>query len=124
MESLSNPLRQFVEVNQRLSEVNAEAKLLREKRQSLELDLAAVYHEHNDLQQKIELSKSRMVFVAKKPGEWKKGWTISKKQLQEYLLEILPEHGEDVFQEINKKIEPKLTGTDYQFELKPMTADE
>jgi len=33
MESLSNPLRQFVEVNQRLNEVNLEARYLREKRQ-------------------------------------------------------------------------------------------
>lgn len=124
MESLSNPLRKFVEVNQRLTEVNAEAKYLREKRQNLELDLAAVYHEHQDLEQKIELSKSRMVFVAKKPGEWKKSWSISKKQLQDYLLEILPEHGEDVFREINRRIDAKLTSTDYAFELKPMSEEE
>ena len=65
-----------------------------------------------------------MVFITKKPGEWKKGWTLSKKQLQEYLLEILPEHGEDVFQEINRRHEPKLVGTDYQLELKPMASDE
>lgn len=120
MESLSSPLRRFVEVNQRLMEVNTEAKILREKRQSIELDLAAAYNEHNELQQKIELSKSRMVFVAKKPGEWKKGWSLSKKQLQEYLLEILPERGEDVFQEINRRHESKLVSTDYMFELKPI----
>jgi len=120
MESLSAPLRRFVEINQRLMEVNTEAKELREKRQTVELDLAAAYNEHNDLQPKIELSKSKMMFVTKKPGEWKKGWSLSKKQLQEYLLEILPEHGEDVFQEIVRKHEPKLLSTDYMFELKPI----
>jgi hypothetical protein len=120
MESLSAPLRRFVEINQRLIEVNTEAKLLREIRQTIELDLAATYNEHNELQQKIELSKSKMVFVTKKPGEWKKGWSLSKKQLQEYLVEILPEHGEDVFQEIVRKHEPKLVSTDYMFELKPI----
>jgi hypothetical protein len=26
-----------------------------------------------------------MMFMVKKPGEWKKGWTLSKKQLEEYL---------------------------------------
>jgi len=64
-----------------------------------------------------------MVFVAKKPGEWKKGWSISKKQLQDYLLEILPEHGEDVFREINKRVDAKLVSTDYAFELKPMSEE-
>ena len=123
MESLSNPLRRFVEVNQRLTEVNAEAKYLREKRQNIELTLAAVYHEHQDLEQKVELSKSRMVFVVKKPGEWKKSWSISKKQLQDYLLEILPENGEDVFREINQRIDAKLATTDYAFELKPMSEE-
>jgi hypothetical protein len=120
MESLSSPLRRFVETNQRLAEVNTEAKLLRELRQTIELDLAAAYNEHSELQQKIELSKSKMIFVTKKPGEWKKGWSLSKKQLQEYLVEILPEHGEDVFQEIVRKHEPKLVSTDYMFELKPI----
>jgi hypothetical protein len=120
MESLSAPLRRFVEINQRLIEVNTEARELREKRQTVELDLAAAYNEHNDLQQKVELSKSKMMFVTKKPGEWKKGWSLSKKQLQEYLLEILPEHGEDVFQEIVRTHEPKIVSTDYMFELKPI----
>jgi len=61
-----------------------------------------------------------MVFSVKKPGEWKKGWTLSKKQLQEYLLEILPEHGEDVFREIARRHEPKLTATDWSFDLKSL----
>ncbi len=123
MESLAAPLRRFVEINQRLIEVNTEAKELREKRQTVELDLAAAYNEHSDLQQKVELSKSKMIFVTKKPGEWKKGWSLSKRQLEDYLLEILPEHGEDVFQEIVRKHEAKLVSTDYMFELKPMVPD-
>jgi hypothetical protein len=59
-----------------------------------------------------------MVFLVKKPGEWKKGWTLSKKQLELYLKDILPEHGEDVFKEIVRRHEPTLTVDDYSFDLK------
>ncbi len=119
MESLATPLRRYVDITKRLNELNAKARELREERQSVELDLAAVYNER-EIPQKIALNQSKMVFLVKKPGEWKKGWTLSKKQLQEYLLDILPEHGEDVMREIVRRHEPKLTATDYAFELKPL----
>jgi hypothetical protein len=61
-----------------------------------------------------------MVFQMKKPGDWKKGWNLTKKQLEMYLEEILPEHGRDVFNEIVRKHEGKLVGQDYQFDLKPL----
>jgi len=118
MDSLKPTLTRYLDVNKKLEEVNRNAKDLREQRQSIELDLAAAYNETRSLPDKIELRQSEMVFSVKKPGEWKKGWTLSKKQLQEYLLEILPEHGADVFAEIARKHEPKLVATDYSFELK------
>jgi hypothetical protein len=120
MDSLKPVLTQYLEVNKKLTEVNSRARDLRDERQTLELDLAAAYNEARSLPEKIELKTSMMVFQVKKPGEWKKGWTLSKKQLQEYLLDILPEHGEDVMREIVRRHEPKLTATDYAFELKPM----
>jgi hypothetical protein len=120
MDSLKPVLTQYLEVNKKLTEVNSRARDLRDERQTLELDLAAAYNEARSLPEKIELKTSQMVFQVKKPGEWKKGWTLSKKQLQEYLLDILPEHGEDVMREIVRRHEPKLTATDYAFELKPM----
>ena len=122
MESLAPALRQDVDVSKRLNDVNARANELRDEKRTIEMDLAATYADirREDLPTKIELNQSKMTFVVKKPGEWKKGWTLSKKQLQEYLLEILPEHGEDVFKEIVRKHEPKLSATDYSFDLKPM----
>jgi hypothetical protein len=57
---------------------------------TLELDLAATYAEaqrREPLPDKIELKSSQLIFQVKKPGEWKKGWTLSKKQLHDYLLE-------------------------------------
>jgi len=123
MDSIKPVLAQYIEVNKKLTEVNARAKDLRDQRGSVELDLAAVYAEaqrREPLPDKIELKNSHMTFTVKKPGEWKKGWTLSKKQLMDYLVEILPEHGEDVMKEIVRRHEPKLTATDYSFELKPM----
>jgi hypothetical protein len=119
MDSLKPVLTQYLEVSKQLANVNERAGELRDHRRTLELDLAAVYNEQS-LPDKIELKTSHLVFQVKKPGEWKKGWTLSKKQLQEYLLDILPEHGEDVMREIVRRHEPKLTATDYAFELKPM----
>ena len=119
MDSLKPILSQYIEVGKRLADVNERAGELRDQRRTLELDLAAVYASES-LPDKVELRASQMVFQVKKPGEWKKGWTLSKKQLQEYLADILPEHGEDVMKEIVRRHEPKLTATDYAFELKPM----
>jgi hypothetical protein len=121
MESLTPILRQYVDVSKRLNEVNSKASELRDQRRSLELDLTAEYaNVRTELPTKIDLNQSKMTFMVKKPGEWKKGWTLSKKQLQEYLLEILPEHGEDVFKEIVRRHEPKLTANDFSFDLKPL----
>jgi hypothetical protein len=123
MESLKPVLTQYLDVNRKLSEVNARATDLRDERRTLELDLAAAYAEaqrREPLPDKIELKTSQLVFQVKKPGEWKKGWTLSKKQLHDYLMEILPEHGADVMKEIVRRHEPKLTATDYSFELKPL----
>lgn len=118
MESLKPVLSKYLEVSKKLGEVNARAAELRDEKRVAEFDLAAAYGETKDLPDKIELKQSQLVFQVKRPGEWKKGWTLSKKQLQEYLMEILPEHGEDVMREIVRRHEPKLTGTDYSFDLR------
>jgi hypothetical protein len=126
MESLTSPLRRYVEISKRLTDLNAKTRALREERQSVELDLAAVYTERSgaEIPQKIALNQSKLMFMVKKPGEWKKGWTLSKKQLEEYLKEILPEHGEDVLREIVLRHDRKMLATDYAFDLKPFDDEE
>jgi hypothetical protein len=123
MDTLRPTLEQYLSVSKRLTELNSRTTELRDQRRTLELDLTAVYAEaqrREPLPDKIELKASQLVFQVKKPGEWKKGWTLSKKQLHDYLMEILPEHGDDVMKEIVRRHEPKLTATDYSFELKPL----
>ena len=127
MELLKPILSRYLEITKNLTEINAQAKELRENRQTLELDLTAAYHEaqfKEPLPDKIELHKSKMTFHVKKPGEWKKGWTLSKKQLEMYLKDILPEHGDDVMKEIVKRHEKTLVATDYSFELRQVESKE
>lgn len=120
MDSLKPVLTRYLDVTKKLNDVNSRAAELRDERRDIELDLVAMYAEKKELPDSIELKQSQMVFQVKKPGEWKKGWTLSKKQLKEYLLEILPTQGEEVFKEIAKRHEPKLTATDYSFDLKSL----
>lgn len=124
MEVLKPILTRYLDISKQLTEVNAQAKELRETRQEVEMDLAAAYNEaqiKEPLPDKIDLHKSKMQFVVKKPGEWKKGWTLSKKQLEIYLKDILPEHGEDVLKEIVRRHEPTLVvQDDYSFDLKSL----
>ena len=118
MDNLKPIVSRYLEVNKKLSEINARAKDLREQRQSVELDLAAAYAHTRELPNKIELKSSQMVLTVKAPGESKKGWTLSKKQLETYLNDILPEHGPDVYAEILRRHEPTLVVQDYVFDLK------
>lgn len=117
MDALKEPVRRYMDVAKKLAEVNAAATALRSEKNSIELDLAAVYAEHGDLPGKIQLTSSNMVFRMKKPGEWKKGWSLSKKQLEVYLQDILGDRGAEVFNELVKRHEPTLIADDYGFEL-------
>lgn len=123
MDSLKPVLPRYISVSKKLNDVNAEAARLRDEKKSLELDLAAVYGTTNEeLPNKIELTNSQMIFHVKRPNEWKKGWTLSKKQLAEYLVEILGEQrGKDVLDGIVQRHEPKLVADDFGFELKSMS---
>ena len=123
MDSLKPLMTRYLEVTRKLDQINKQIADLRDQRRTVELDLSAAYNE-NGLPDKIELTNSQMVFVAKQPGSWKKGWSLSKKQLEEYLVEILGERGKDVMREIIKKHEPKLVATEYSFELRSLTSEE
>jgi len=117
MEKLKPLLKHYVQLNKEIAEHQKAITEMRDERRSLDNDLAALYNEQKDLPPKIELKESQMMFRVKKPNEWKKGWTLSKKDLERYLNEILPEHGPDVMVEIMRRHEPKLVADDYGFEL-------
>lgn len=117
MENLKPVLSKYIQTTKRLSEMNAEIAEVRDRKRTLELDLAAVYATHV-LPDKIELKESKMTFAVKRPNQWKRGWTLSKKSLDTYLRDILGERGQEVMKEIVRRHEPTLTEDDFGFELK------
>jgi len=117
MDSLKPVLAEYVRVAKNLKEINAAAGELRDEKNSLELDLAALYNESRDLPDKIALSSSEAMFVVKRPNQWKKGWTLSKKTLESYLKELVPNQADQLMQAIIAKHEPTLISDDYGFEV-------
>jgi len=124
MDALKPVLSAYADVTRRLNDVNANASELRDERRTIELDLAALYATSREaLPDKINLSSSGMVFAVKRPNQWKKGWTLSKKELKGYLDELMPQRAEEVMNEIIKRQEAKMVETDYGFELKVVRKD-
>lgn len=117
MEDLKPVLSKYIQTTKRLAEMNADIAEVRDRKRTLELDLAAVYATHI-LPDKIELKESKMTFAVKRPNQWKRGWTLSKKTLEVYLRDILGERGSDVMKEIVRRHEPTLMEDDFGFELK------
>jgi len=124
MDALKPVLTAYADVTRRLNDVNANASELRDQRRTIELDLTALYATSREpLPDKISLSSSGMVFAVKRPNQWKKGWTLSKKELKMYLDELMPQRAEEVMNEIVKRQEAKMVETDYGFELKVVRKD-
>jgi len=124
MDQLKPILTRYADVTKKLNEVNTIANNLRDQRRTVELDLTALYDTVNEpLPDKIELKTSGLVFSVKRPNQWKKGWTMSKKELKSYLDELVPKDSERIMEEIVKRQEVKMTETDYGFELKTAKRD-
>lgn len=124
MDALKPVLSAYADVTRRLNDVNANASELRDQRRTIELDLTALYATSREpLPDKINLSSSGMVFAVKRPNQWKKGWTLSKKELKGYLDELMPQRAEEVMNEIVKRQEAKMVETDYGFELRVARKD-
>jgi hypothetical protein len=117
MDALKAILSKYIRINKNLSELNAQASELRDNRRTVELDLAALYA-HAELPDQIHLKESELMFNVKRPNKWKKGWTLSKKDLELYLKDILGDRGSEVMKEIVRRHEPKLVADDFGFELK------
>jgi hypothetical protein len=117
MDALKAILSKYIRINKNLSELNAQASELRDNRRTVELDLAALYA-HTELPDQIHLKESELMFNVKRPNKWKKGWTLSKKDLELYLKDILGDRGSEVMKEIVRRHEPKLVADDFGFELK------
>jgi hypothetical protein len=122
MDALKPILSAYADITRKLNEVNSRANKLRDERRTVELDLTALYAtSREELPESIKLTSSGMVFSVKRPNQWKKGWTLSKKELKSYLEELVPQQSEALMEEIVKRQDEKMVETDYGFELKVAT---
>jgi hypothetical protein len=122
MDALKPILSTYADITRKLNEVNSRASTLRDERRTVELDLAALYAtSREELPESIKLTSSGMVFSVKRPNQWKKGWTLSKKELKSYLEELVPQQSEALMEEIIKRQDEKMLETEYGFELKVAT---
>jgi hypothetical protein len=117
MDALKAILSKYLRVNRDISQLNSQVSELRDNRRTVELDLAALYA-HTELPDQILLRESEMTFNVKRPQKWKKGWSLSKKDLEIYLKDILGDRGSEVMKEIVRRHEPRLVADDFGFELK------
>lgn len=124
MENLKPILSAYADVARRINDVNVRVNDLRDERRTIELDLAALYaNSREELPDKINLATSGMTFAVKRPNQWKKGWSLSKKELKTYLAELIPQQSEAVMAEIVRRQEEKMVETDFGFELKAKAKD-
>jgi hypothetical protein len=124
MENLKPILSAYAGVQRQINDINVRVNELRDERRTIELDLAALYaSSREELPDKINLATSGMTFAVKRPNQWKKGWSMSKKELKAYLDELLPQQSETLMAEIVRRQEAKMVETDYGFELKVAKRD-
>ena len=124
MENLKPILSAYAGVQRQINDINVRVNELRDERRTIELDLAALYDSsREELPDKINLATSGMTFAVKRPNQWKKGWSMSKKELKAYLDELLPQQSETLMAEIVRRQEEKMVETDYGFELKVAKRD-
>jgi len=124
MESLKPILSTYAGVQRQINDINVRVNELRDERRTIELDLAALYaSSREELPDKINLATSGMTFAVKRPNQWKKGWSMSKKELKAYLDELLPQQSETLMAESVRRQEEKMVETDYGFELKVAKRD-
>ena len=124
MEQLKPILSAYATVQRQINDINTQVNTLRDERRTIELDLTALYAtSREELPDKINLATSGMTFAVKRPNQWKKGWSLSKKELKSYLDELMPSQAEAVMSEIVRRQEEKMVETDYGFELKVKARD-
>lgn len=118
MDELRNTLKEYVDVTGKLKEANESTTDLRKQKDAVEDKLAGLMTE--DIPDKIPLTASELLFQVSRPGTHKKAWTLSKKNLEGYLKELVPDRADEVFKEIVRRQEEILVATEFKFELKPL----
>lgn len=118
MEELRNTLKDYVDVSAKLKEANESIRDLRKQKDAVEDKLAGLITD--EIPDKIPLTASELLFQVHRPSTYKKAWTLSKKNLEGYLKELVPDRAQEIYKEIVRRQEETLVATEFKFELKPL----
>lgn len=116
MYNLKVCVKHYRDIDDKLQELNKKVYEMRDERRSIEAQLSELM----TLEQFSEVSKFDIndgsAIVIKKPGTYSKAWSLSKKDLKDYLLNCLDsKKAEEVYEFILKTHQQKLVATDFDF---------
>jgi phage pi2 protein 07 len=91
--SLKQNLYVYRDLETRLSDIGKNVADLREQKREVEKSMASIlaHPEFNDFK-KLELKDDGTYVNIHRPGEWNKGWSLGKKELEECLVEYFTKH--------------------------------
>lgn len=121
METLKKNLYAYRDLETRLNEIGETVSELREQKKTLEKSMAAVLA-HPDFHdfKKLELKDDGTYVNIHRPGEWNKGWSLGKKELEERLTEYFATHhapnAADCNEFICSKQKEKGVGKEFAFD--------
>jgi len=87
MENLKQTINEYREIDEQLRLLNKEVYRLREKRNLVESDMIQLLQTPQFVSyDKVEIKSDGSKLVIKRPLQWSKPWSLSKKDLQDLLL--------------------------------------
>lgn len=118
---LKNCLKQYRDIDNSVREVNKLVSELREKRKIVEFEMADIL-KHPEMSQvgALRLENDNSVIKIQRPGTYTKAWSMSKKDLQNYIDHYFENSGQqsnrkDCFEFIVQHQKADAVETDFKF---------
>lgn len=119
--SLKQNLYAYRDLETRLSEIGKDVSELREQKRQIEKSMSSIlaHPEFQDFK-KLELKDDGTYLNIHRPGEWNKGWTLGKKELEESLTEYFGKQthpsAKECYEFICNKQKEKGVGKEFSFD--------
>ncbi len=119
-----NCVRKYRNIDDKLKQLNAEVYKLREDRKILELEMSDMLKSPMFCTiNKLEITDDNTVIKIQRPDMWSKPWSLSVKDLKQYLEAYLGEKAEACWKFIVDKRKQELVSTDFSFTRTSLKTD-
>ena len=117
-------VRKYRNIDDKLKELNAQVYKLREDRKILELEMSDLLKTPNLATiNKLEITDDNTVIKIQRPDMWSKPWSLSIKDLKQYLEAYLGDKAEGCLKFIVDKRKQELVATDFSFTRMSLKTD-